>query len=241
VKFALFGYLAAVSVRAQVVVVVPAHNERDHLPGCLRALASAARCMSVPVRGVVVLDKCDDGSHEFAGRFGPDVHFVSVEEGNVGAARAAGFTHARDHWPIEDTWYATTDADSTVTANWLRQMTSVDADMVLGVVSASVWRHLPAEVARRYLRAYQSKGPGHDHVHGANMGFDAHAYWQVGGFRALATGEDVDLVERFEAAGLRIHRDAALSVATSARRDGRAPRGFAHHLRALTRRADAGA
>ncbi len=66
------------------------------------------------------------------------------------------------------------------------------------------------------------------------MGFRADAYWKVGGFRSLATGEDVDLVERFEAAGMRIHRDAKLSVATSDRRDGRAPGGFAHHLRELS-------
>ena len=91
-----------------------------------------------------------------------------------------------------------------------------------------------AEVARRYLHRYRSKGPGHNHIHGANMGFRADAYWHVGGFSALATGEDVELVERFEAAGLRIHRDASLSVATSDRRDGRAPGGFAHHLRGLS-------
>jgi hypothetical protein len=66
------------------------------------------------------------------------------------------------------------------------------------------------------------------------MGFKAEAYWAVGGFRALPTGEDVELVARFEAAGLRIHRDAKLSVATSDRHDGRAPGGFAHHLRQLS-------
>jgi len=228
----------------QVVVVVPAHNERDHLPRCLRALtAAAAACTPVPVLGVVVLDACDDGSERLAGRFGPDVHFVSVEAGNVGAARAAGFAYARDRFPAaaDHTWYATTDADSTVSAHWLRQMTSVDTDMVLGVVRVPVWRHLPAEVARRYLRSYQPKGPSHNHIHGANMGFRADAYWRVGGFRALPTGEDVGLVERFEAAGLRIHRDAKLSVATSDRRGGRAPRGFAAHLRNLTGRAEAGA
>ena len=89
--------------------------------------------------------------------------------------------------------------------------------MVLGVVRIPVWRHFTAEVARRYLHAYHSEGPGHDHIHGANMGFRADAYWRVGGFRALPTGEDVELVERFEAAGMRIHRDAKLSVATSDR------------------------
>lgn len=225
----------------QVVVVVPAHNEIEHLPRCLRALTTAALCMPVPVLTVVVLDACDDGSQRLAGKFGPDVHFVAVDAGNVGAARAAGFEYARASCPApaERTWYATTDADSVVSMQWLLGMTSVDTDMVLGVVRIPVWRHFPAEVARRYLRAYQPNGPGHDHVHGANMGFRADAYWRVGGFRALPTGEDADLVGRFEAAGLRIHRDAKLLVATSDRRDGRAPRGFAQHLRDLTRKAGA--
>lgn len=226
----------------QVVVVVPAHNEVQHLPRCLRALATAGLCVRVPVLTVVVLDACDDGSERLAGQFGPDVHFVSVDAGNVGAARAAGFEYARGQCAAaaERTWHATTDADSMVNAQWMLRMTSADADMVLGVVQVPVWRHFNVEVARRYLHGYHSKGQGHNHIHGANMGFRADAYWKVGGFRALATGEDVDLVERFEAAGMRIHRDAELSVATSDRRDGRAPNGFAQHLRDLRRKAGAG-
>jgi glycosyltransferase involved in cell wall biosynthesis len=220
----------------QAVVVVPAHNELAHLPSCLRALTTAALCLPVPVLTVVVLDSCDDGSDSLVATFGPDVHFVSVDAGNVGAARAAGFEYARTSLAaitLERTWYATTDADSTVNADWLVRMTDGDADMVLGVVRVPAWRHFSVEVARRYLRAYHSKERGHNHIHGANMGFRADAYWQLGGFRALATGEDVDLVERFEAAGMRIHRDAELSVATSDRRDSRAPGGFASHLRGL--------
>jgi glycosyltransferase involved in cell wall biosynthesis len=232
---------------AQAAVVVPAHNELSHLPACLRALTTAALCVPTPVVIVVVLDSSDDGSDALAGRFGPDVHFVSVEAGNVGAARAAGFEYARSlcsHSDPERTWFATTDADSVVDADWLLRMTRADADMVLGVVRITAWRHFPAAVARRYLRGYHSKGKAHNHIHGANMGFRADAYWRVGGFRALATDEDVELVDRFEAAGLRIHRDATLSVATSDRRDSRAPGGFASHLRGLAgsvrrRRADA--
>jgi glycosyltransferase involved in cell wall biosynthesis len=231
----------------QAAVVVPAHNELGHLPQCLRALTSAALCLPAPVVIVVVLDSSDDGSEALAGRFGPDVHFVSVEAGNVGAARAAGFEYARSLCRGSDperTWFATTDADSVVDADWLLRMTRADADMVLGVVRITAWRNFPAAVARRYLRAYHSKGKSHNHIHGANMGFRADAYWHVGGFRALATGEDVELVERFEVAGLHIHRDATLSVATSDRRDSRAPGGFASHLRELAgsvrrRRADA--
>jgi glycosyltransferase involved in cell wall biosynthesis len=231
----------------QAVVVVPAHNELAHLPGCLNALTTAALCLPVPVVIVVVLDASDDGSDSLAGQFGPDAHFVSVEAGNVGAARAAGFEYARSDCAIADlnrTWYATTDADSAVSADWLLRMTEADADMVLGVVRVPNWRNFPAEVRRRYLRGYHAKGPGHNHIHGANMGFRADAYWHVGGFRAMATGEDVELVSRFESAGMRIHRDAALSVATSDRREGRAPGGFASHLRNLAgsvrrRKADA--
>lgn len=220
----------------RAVVVVPAHNERARLPRSLRALTTAALCFPAPASIVVVLDSCDDGSEDLAGQFGHDVHFVSVDVANVGAARAAGFDYARSLCADtpERTWFATTDADSEVPADWLVRMTEADADMVLGVVRISNWRHLPAETARRYLRAYRSKGPGHNHIHGANMGFRADAYWDIGGFHALESGEDVDLVRRFEAAGADIHRDADLAVATSARRQGRAPGGFAAHLRGLS-------
>ncbi|MBO0679210.1 glycosyltransferase [Mycolicibacterium sp. S2-37] len=224
---------------AQAAVVVPAHNEVGALPRTLRALATAALCLPAPTLVVVVLDSCTDGSERLVGRFGPDVHFVSVEAGNVGAARAAGFDHARavytDVAP-ERTWYATTDADTTVSPNWLLRMIEWNADMVLGTVRVADWKHVPADVVRRYVRAYYSRftRSGHDHVHGANMGFRADVYWRLGGFRALATGEDVELVERFEAAGMRIRRDPELSVATSARRDARAPGGFGAHLRRLS-------
>jgi glycosyltransferase involved in cell wall biosynthesis len=220
----------------QAVVVVPAHNELAHLPRCLLALTTAASRLPMPTLTVVVLDACDDGSDSLADQFGPDVQFVSIDAGNVGAARAAGFDYARSVCASiepEHTWLATTDADSVVSSQWLARMTAADADMVLGTVRIPVWR-LPGEVARRYLLAYDSKGAGHNHIHGANMGFRADAYWRVGGFQALATGEDVDLVERFEAADMRIHRDAKLSVTTSVRQEGRAPGGFAQHLRELS-------
>jgi glycosyltransferase involved in cell wall biosynthesis len=187
---------------------------------------------------VVVLDDCDDGSEGLAGKFGADVHFVTVDAGNVGAARAAGFSYARSlcKTEVDSTWYATTDADTRVDPDWLVRQLDAGADMVLGVVRISDWRRLPTEVLRRYLHGYHDGKTGeHSHIHGANMGFRADAYWQAGGFRSLSTGEDVELVQRFETAGYRIRRDAGLSVATSARREGRAPGGFAAHLRKLSR------
>ena len=218
----------------RAAVVIPAHNERANLPACLRAVLTAALCVPIPVIIVVVLDSSDDGSAELAGQYGPDVHFVSVEVCNVGTARAVGFGYARSLCGDDtECWYATTDADSRVDPAWLVHQLEQGADMVLGVVRVTDWLRQSGDVADRYLRAYANDvddRDDHDHIHGANMGFSARAYWRVGGFRTLSSDEDVDLVTRFEAAGYCIHRDAELSVITSARLQGRAPHGFAHRL-----------
>ena len=132
------------------------------------------------------------------------------------------------------TWYATSDADTQVDPDWLLRQVATDADMVLGVVRVPVWWHHPKAVADRYLRDYHRSGTDHDHIHGANLGVRADAYWCVGGFAPLATGEDVDLVARIDDAGFRICRDGQLSVATSDRRIGRAPGGFAAHLQQVS-------
>jgi glycosyltransferase involved in cell wall biosynthesis len=226
----------------RAVVVIPAHNEVDNLPRCLKAILTAAACAQVPVLTVVVLDACTDGSADLAGQFGADVHFVEVDARNVGATRAAGFAHARTVCGVQASeaasiWYATTDADSRVDADWLIRQMNADADMVLGVVRVTNWRHFSTASVNRYLTAYRAKSQakGHGHVHGANMGFRSDAYRETGGFAALASGEDVDLVRRFEEGGRRIQRDADLSVETSARREGRAPRGFAAYLRSVSR------
>ncbi|TPG36086.1 glycosyltransferase [Mycolicibacterium hodleri] len=222
------------------MVVIPAHDEAANLPECLTAVLTAAMCTAVPVLTIVVLDACSDESAALAGQFGADVHFVEVDAKNVGAARDAGFRYARSLCDAEARiWYATTDADSRVDSDWLMRQLDADADMVLGVVRVTNWRHWSASSMHRYLAAYRAKlrrqGGGHDHVHGANMGFRSDTYWEIGGFAALESGEDVDLVRRFERAGHRIHRDVGLSVVTSARSEGRAPRGFASYLRGVSR------
>ena len=177
------------------MVVIPAHNEADHLASSVKSVLTAATCLPLPVTVIVVLDGCDDDSAALAGQFGAAVHFVAIDARNVGAARAVGFSYARtlhEQAVLEDSriWYATTDADSAVDADWLLRQTGADTDMVLGVMRIATWRDFPAAAVRRYLAAYRSKirpdGNGHGHVHGANMGFRADSYWRVGGFAALA-------------------------------------------------------
>ena len=225
----------------RAVVVIPAHNEADHLPSSVRAVLAAAACLPLPVAVVVVLDGCDDGSGALAGQFGSDVHVVTIDARNVGAARAAGFSYARTLCEALDDariWYATTDADSVVDPDWLLRQTGADADMVLGVVRIATWREFPAAATRRYLAAYRSKTrrDSHEHVHGANMGFRARLVLAGRRIRGACKRRRCRSGARFESAGLRIVRDAQLSVLTSRRQAGRAPDGFAAHLRSLLAR-----
>lgn len=214
------------------VVVVPAHNEFAALSRCVSAIKTAAIGAAVPTSVVVVLDACDDDSASLDGQLGADVHVIALDERNVGAARAAGFAHAKSLFggADEQPWYATTDADTEVGSDWLARQLACQADMVLGLVRVGQWRHHSEEAAEIYEARYRAEAARHGHIHGANMGFSAEAYWRVGGFAALASGEDVDLVERFQAAGCHVYRDESLWVTTSDRRTGRAPGGFAEHL-----------
>ena len=182
----------------RAAVVIPARNERANLPACLRAMLTATLCVPMPVTIVVVLDASDDGSTKLAGQYGPDVHFVSVEPATSGPrARSASVTPARcgGMTPSAGT------PPPMPTAEWIR------AGWSISWVSAPTWfwawcasptgitippTSLTAICGPTRRIRYSSNR--HEHIHGANMGFSSRAYWRVGGFRALASGEDVDLV-----------------------------------------------
>ena len=58
-------------------------------------------------------------------------------------------------------------------------------------------------------------------------------YLKAGGFPDVPTAEDRALVAALTADGARVLRTRALPVATSARREARAPHGFGHYLAEL--------
>ncbi len=106
---------------------------------------------------------------------------------------------------------------------------------VVGTVSVD-WQQHSATTRRRYERLYRVRDPGmHGHVHGANLGVRADAYWRVGGFRPLHVGEDVDLVGRLVDAGTPLAWDAHNAVLSSDRSDCRARGGFGDYV-AVARR-----
>ncbi len=201
-------------------VVVPAHNEQEHLPACLARLRGALV--------VVVADACTDRTAEVARVHGATV--VEIGARNVGAARAAG---VREMLRLGASWVGTTDADTLVPPGWLDAQLGYAAqgwDAVAGTVTVRDWAGHPHHRPDAYARHYASdRAP----VHGANLGFTAHAYVTAGGFPAIPTSEDRALVAAMERAGHRVLRTARVNVVTSARHRYRAPYGFGHLLSTL--------
>lgn len=226
-------------------VVVPVHDEQEHLGACLDALELCVAATPLPVTLTVVLDACADASEEIGlGR----ARIVRIAERNVGAARAAGFadvaaraddTRVGDPTPhgTASRWFATTDADSRVPPTWLLDQLRLamgGADVVAGLVEVDDWSGWDPTLRAEYLSRYCSTA-GHRHIHGANLGLSARAYRALGGFDPVISDEDVRLVRSAQEAGLTVAWSATSPVVTSARRIGRAPGGFSHHLAGLER------
>lgn len=224
---------------AGVDVVIPAHDEQDLLPGCLDALDDCIAATPIPVTVTIVLDSCSDATEDLArGR----ARLVRTAARNVGIARARGFdqperpssSSASSPHPTARRWYATTDADSRVPRTWLTDQLDLarsGAEVVAGLVRVDDWSDWTPATRLRYLEGYHP-GPGHRHIHGANLGISARAYRDLGGFDPLPVHEDVQLIRRAQDAGLVVAWSTATPVTTSARRSARAPGGFAAHLAA---------
>lgn len=211
-------------------VLVPAHNESEHLAACLRSLAIAAAHPALagePVQIIVALDACTDGSAEVCAGMAAEI--LSLQARCVGAARAAAAGVLVERGA---TWLASTDADSEVPADWLVAQRGAGTDVFCGVVDLGELAPQQAWLRSCFQRS-ERWGEGHGRVHGANMGVSAAAYQRAGGFAAKRCSEDVDLVQRLEDAGASVRWAAAPVVTTSSRLSGRATGGFADHLARL--------
>ncbi len=215
-----------------IAAIVPAHNEEDHIGACLASLIEAARCPALrgeAVALVVALDDCSDATGQIAQAMG--AHTVAVKARNVGVARAAGSRHALARGAR---WLAFTDADSVVDAGWLSAQLAQRSEAVCGTIAVNDWGRY-GERMRRHFEATYRDADGHRHVHGANLGVSASAYRRVGGFRPLASREDVALVHALQRCGASIAWSAAPRVSTSARAAFRAPGGFGATLERIER------
>ena len=226
----------------RVFVVIPAADEERRIGDCLMSVLSAANAVpallgrTVRVDVVTVLDGCRDGTTGVVAGF-PQVVVSAVDARSVGAARASGTDVAMQRVDgSEDPaaiLFANTDADSSVPRDWLAHLISRaddGADLVLGTVRPGAG--LTPAVRLRWRNLHRLHD-GHPHVHGANLAVRASTLAAAGGWAAMRSGEDVDLVSRVDRLGAVICRTGGAVVHTSARASGRAPQGFSSYLRAL--------
>ncbi|APW36310.1 glycosyl transferase [Rhodoferax koreense] len=204
-------------------IVVPAHDEEEHIAACLQSLLIAARCPRLEdeaVLLVVALDACTDATPCIARQFGAVT--LSVNARNVGLARAEGAELAL---AAGARWLAFTDADTVVAPDWIADQLAQQSDAVCGTIEIADWGGY-GQSMRRHFDATYTDADGHAHIHGANLGVSAEAYRRVGGFQSLASSEDVALVNALRDHGASIAWSAAPRVVTSARPGYRAPGGF---------------
>ena len=248
----------------KIAVVLPAHNEDEHLGRALHAVQHAAdelgrRRPEIGVGVTVVLDSCSDGSAALtAGFAAADRRFSAIEVGfrSAGASRAAGIRAAGIGGPLRRPpgkrrttpsragriWLANTDADSQVPENWLvRQLEFAESgsDAVLGSVEPDP-AGMDPDVLRRWLERHPFE-ENHPHVYGANFGVRASAYLAAGGFPTLASHEDETLVQSLRSRSFTGTATDSIRVLTSGRTQARAPHGFGAYLRTLGRPAPAAA
>ncbi|HEX3433032.1 MAG TPA: glucosyl-3-phosphoglycerate synthase [Solirubrobacteraceae bacterium] len=152
---------------------------------------------------------------------------------------------------------ASTDADSVVASDWLSaqlELARAGAQAIGGHVelrdddgSAPAERALRererrAESRLRIARAHERRDRSfdhppaagaaveHHHFSGASLSLTAQTYRSCGGLPVRAALEDEALERELRARGVAIHRSLSVRVRTSARTDGRAPRGLAQDL-----------
>ncbi len=208
-------------------VVIPAHDEEQHIGACVQSVTEAARSRALDGEAVVIVvvaDACSDRTAEIALATGATV--ISIEARNVGVARARGACHAMC---AGARWLAFTDADSVVGAEWLAAQLAQGSDAVCGTIEVGDWGDYGERLRRHHLETYTDVD-GHRHIHGANLGVTSVAYRNVGGFPPIASSEDVALVDALRDHGASIAWSAAPRVVTSARRRYRAPGGFGEAL-----------
>lgn len=237
----------------RVGVVVPAHNEEQHLERALACVQSAADALQathpqVSVCVAVVLDACTDGSKDLACGFSamdPRFEVIEAAHRSVGKSRRTGVEALLRKGSVAGVgasrvWIANTDADSRVPRHWLArqlELAGSGADVVLGSVEPEADGMDPFLLSLWHSRHRLEEG--HAHIYGANLGVRASAYLAAGGFPLCDSGEDRNLVERLRLAGAAVYATDTTRVVTSGRLQARARRGFADYLLALARECDA--
>jgi glucosyl-3-phosphoglycerate synthase len=252
----LFPTLPAPDPALCAVVVVPARDEAARIGECLLALSQQQGVMPESFEVIVILDGCRDETSRVVKDFienEPELLLHTVElassEG-VGRARGLGMDIACQRLlglGRGTGLIASTDADSVVALDWLAcqlELTRSGAQAIGGHIELHPRESdmlTPEALIEREqrgverMRAVLREGPldgaaEHHQFSGASLALTADTYRRCGGLPVRAALEDEALELELRARCVPIHRSRRVRVQTSARTDGRAPRGLARDL-----------
>jgi len=236
----------------RAIVVVPARDEQERVGACLLALARQRRVDAGSFEVFLVLDHCRDDTRgralaaaSAAGR--PALTIIDSLIPGVGHARRAGMDAACRRLldaGLPDGLIATTDADSRVAPDWLAvqlELAATGAQAIGGRIELEPNEAAllpPGVLASRHERARERlasiRGDSalceHHQFSGASLALTARTYQEVGGLPDVDALEDEALQRLLEERGIPIVRSGRVRVTTSARTEGRAPRGLARDL-----------
>jgi glucosyl-3-phosphoglycerate synthase len=246
---------AAPHPRLQAIAILPARDEAPRIARCLQALQAQHDMPADSYEVIVILDGCRDHTlqviQQTAHGQHPPVHTVTLlRPQGVGRARRLGMDIACARLlqvGRHDGLIASTDADSTVAADWLAAQLALaraGAEAIGGLIELDpterqvldpqtivVREHGTADRLTNAIEQTAGKATvEHPHFSGASLALTAAAYQRCGGLPVRAALEDEALAQALIRQGIAIHRSRRVRVRTSARTDGRAPRGLAQDL-----------
>jgi glucosyl-3-phosphoglycerate synthase len=240
----------------QAIVVVPARDEALRIAACLQALSVQLEMTADSYEVILILDGCRDHTLDVIQQttralHQPVCHTITLlRSQGVGRARRLGMDIAcRRLMQLGrgEGLIASTDADTTVAPDWLSAqlaLTRAGAEAIGGLIELDPTERqalAPQAITVRDRGALQrltdaieqATGPAvveHHHFSGASLALTASAYDCAGGLPVRAALEDEALAQALTRQGIAIHRSRRVRVRTSARTDGRAPRGLAQDL-----------
>jgi len=233
-----------------IAIGVPVRNEAARLPRLLAAFDK--QITDHPFTLCLFFDSCEDGSEQLVDSLSPRLRYPVVTRSshsggspNAGAARQRAMAAALQI--AGDGVLLTTDADSEPAPDWIMANLAAlgQADVVAGRIvrdgrhACDVHSRLAdyfdrLHAVRRAIDVVSWEAAySHHWTSGASLACRSQVYRDLGGFPAIASGEDAAFTDRAARAGYRVRRDASVTVWTSSRRKGRVIDGFAAVLAAF--------
>ncbi len=197
-----------------ISVIVPALNEEKDLGACLERLRLSCR-MAKPLEDceIIVVDGgSEDGTVDVAEGVANLV--VSQTSRGIGGARRDGAAVACGEK------LAFTDADTIVSPDWLRLISSnlEDFDACTGPV-VYMQSGIKSEIIENWRSLYRLLSVSNFHyIIGSNMAVKANAYWRAGGHSEISLLDDYDLSRRLFRKDTAVRYDPRQAVYTSSRR-----------------------